>query len=129
MAEPNPHPLPAPETGVQWLPLPDVAELLGVDLRDVRGLLAEQHLLALRRTPRAVWSVPSTFLLGSAPGQCRVVPGLRGTLIQLADAGLDPEQVVAWLHEEDEELGRTPIASLRAGAVHAVRRAAQVLAW
>ncbi|MGC0250851.1 Rv2175c family DNA-binding protein [Pseudactinotalea sp. Z1748] len=115
---------------VQWLPLPDVAELLGVQLREVRGMLAEQRLLAVRRLPGAVWTVPSTFFIEAAEGEGpQPVPGLRGTLIQLADAGMNSEEALAWLHTRDEQLGGTPISVLRTGAVHSVRRAAQVLAW
>lgn len=57
------------------------------------------------------------------------MPGLRGTLIQLADAGMNSEEALAWLHTNNEQLGAAPISVLRTGAVHSVRRAAQVLAW
>lgn len=114
----------------QWLSLPEVAERLDLELREVRGMLSEQHLLAVRRPPRSAWSVPSTFLIQPAGAQAaRPVPGLRGTLIQLADSGLDPQESVTWLHTPHEELGQAPITSLRSGVVHTVRRAAQALAW
>lgn len=121
------------DRAIAWLPLPDVAEVLGVQLRAVRGMVADRALVAVRRGERSVWSVPAGFLVlepagGSAdvPG---VVSGLRGTLTQLGDAGLDDEEIVRWLHTPHEELGSTPLEALRALRTHAVRRAAQPLAF
>lgn len=113
---------------VEWLPLPDVAERLGVPLRTVRGMISESRLLAVRAGQRRVWSVPDSFLI-EGPDGIEVVPGLRGTLIQLADAGLDASDTMVWLHEPHPELRPRPIDVLRTGSTHAVRRAAQVLAW
>lgn len=115
--------------GPQWLSPPEVAEVLSVPHRQVRGMLSDGSLVAVRREHGAGVTIPSTFLIESNAGGFEVVTGLRGTLIQLTDAGLDPDAVVDWLHSANDELGATPIATLRAGSIRAVRRAAQMLAW
>ena len=64
-----------------WLPLPDVAERLGVRLSDVRRMVDERQLIALRRGERKVLSVPAAFL-----GESEPLPELAGTFTVLADA-------------------------------------------
>lgn len=118
----------------EFLSVPEVAQALGLEHRDVRSMLADRTLLGLRRGERSAPMVPVAFILregdetpfGDLP---TVVPGLRGTLIQLADAGYDDEATARWLFGHNDELGTTPIAALRAAHTHAVRRAAQVLAF
>ena len=51
----------------QWLTLPDVAERLGVRLGDVRRMLEERQLVAVRRGERKVLSVPVDFLGEDGP--------------------------------------------------------------
>jgi hypothetical protein len=107
-----------------WLPLPDVAERLGVEVSRVRQLVQERQLVALRRGERRVPSVPSRFLLDDHP-----LPELRGTLIVLADAGYDDEAAVRWLFTDDPSLPGAPVDALRAGRKGEVRRRAQALAF
>ncbi|TDE88951.1 DNA-binding protein [Occultella glacieicola] len=119
---------------IQWLSLPEAAELLEVELRAVRGMLTERRLLAVRRGENKALSIARDFLVlpgddSPIPEPPVVIPGLRGTIIQLADAGYDDEETLGWLYAEDEELGETPIAALRAARTHAVRRVAQTLAF
>ncbi|MFC4555875.1 Rv2175c family DNA-binding protein [Georgenia faecalis] len=113
-----------------WLSLPEVADALGLQLREVRAMVREQRLAGMRRGPSSAYLVPADFLstdaADEAPGP---LPALRGTLIQLSDAGYSEEDAVRWLLRPDEALGSTPIAALRAGQVHAVRRVAQALAF
>lgn len=113
-----------------WLTIDVVAERLDMRLRDVRSLLRDQSLAGTRRTEGGPFVVPAQFLLtvedgAAAPGP---VPSLRGTLIQLTDGGLTTEEAVEWLVTEQEELGTTPIAALRARRIHEVRRVAQTSA-
>jgi|SRR5690625_282578 len=115
----------------RWYSLPEVAELLGVRLRDVRNLLRDQALAGSRRgNPDAPFLIPADFLLTSDDGaaQAGPVPSLRGTLITLGDGGFGTEEAVDWLLTEHPELGTTPIAALRARRIHEVRRLAQTLA-
>jgi hypothetical protein len=120
-----------------WLPLPDVADRLGIDVGKVRRLLQENKLLAVRQGERRILSVPERFLLQKDDGTWEVVPALQGTLVLLADAGFTEEEAVRWLFSLDpslESLGTgpnrpsTPIDALAAGHKTEVRRRAQALA-
>ncbi len=113
-----------------WLALPEVAELLGIRLRDVRNLLRDSALAASRPREDGPLLIPAAFLFTAEEGAAEPgpVPSLRGTLIQLADGGMSTEAAVEWLTTEQEELGTTPIAALRARRIHEVRRLAQTLA-
>ncbi|WP_248256031.1 Rv2175c family DNA-binding protein [Georgenia sp. EYE_87] len=119
-----------PDEPTRWYSLPEVAELLGLRLREVRTLLREHRLLAVPHGPNGAQSVPGELLLGpddvDGPGP---LPALRGTLILLSDAGYDPEESFRWLFTPHAELDATPIAALRARRTHAVRRVAQTLAF
>ena len=66
----------------EWLPLPDVAQLLNVSITRVHGLIDERALVAARVGERKIRSVPAEFL---QDGQ--VVDSLKGTIVVLADAG------------------------------------------
>ncbi|WP_223403751.1 Rv2175c family DNA-binding protein [Occultella gossypii] len=119
---------------IKWLSLPEAAELLEVELRVVRGMLTERRIVAVRRGENKALSIPRDFLV--LPGDDSVIadpplviPALRGTIIQLADAGYDDEDTLRWLYADNDELGETPIVALRAARTHAVRRVAQALAF
>lgn len=119
-----------PEEPVRWYSVPEVAELIGVRHSDVRAMLRDHKLLAVPRGPNAAAAVPAELLLGpdetDGPGP---LPALRGTLMLLADSGYDAEESFRWLFTPHDELEATPIAALRARRTHAVRRAAQTLAF
>ncbi|PFG37883.1 hypothetical protein ATJ97_0347 [Georgenia soli] len=119
-----------PEEPARWYSVPEVAELIGIRLRDVRAMLRDHKLLAVPRGPNDALSVPAELLLGpdeqDGPGP---LPALRGTLMVLADSGYDPEESFRWLYTRHDELDETPIAALRARRTHAVRRAAQTIAF
>lgn len=106
----------------EWLPLPDVADALGLPVTRVRQMLRERHLVALRRD--GVLQVPAAFLQDGV-----VVKGLPGTLTVLADSGYDDEASVRWLFTEDPTLPGTPLDALRADRGTEVRRRAQALAF
>jgi hypothetical protein len=111
-----------PEVGV--LPLPDVADRLGLPVTKVRQALRDGQLLAVRRA--GVLSVPALFLTDDG----EVVKGLPGTITVLADAGFSPDDMLRWLFEPDETLpGGTPIDALRATGGREVKRRAQALAF
>lgn len=114
-------------SGPTWLSVPEVAQRLGVRQRDVRSAIADRRLFAARPGPAAAPAVPAELLLPGPDGTEIALPALRGTLIQLADAGLTDDEVVAWLFRYDDALGTTPVAALRAGRTKSVRRAAQLL--
>lgn len=119
-----------------WLTLPDVADRLGTDVGQVRRLVQDRQLLAVRG-PDGIRRVPERFLV-EADGAWRPVPALPGTLVLLADAGFADEEAVRWLFAEDPTLapvgwpeGATPapIDLLAAGQKTEVRRRAQALGF
>lgn len=120
----------------EWLPLPDVAERLGIDVGKVRRLVQETKLLAVRHGERKILSVPARFLIATAAGGWQVVPSLQGTLVLLADAGFSDEEAIGWLFSPDPSLAtlgtgvppQTPIDALAAGHKTEIRRRAQALA-
>ncbi|WP_372592856.1 Rv2175c family DNA-binding protein [Actinotalea sp.] len=119
-----------------WLPLPDVAERLGLDVGQVRRLVQERALIALRFGERGVRGVPEKFLMETERGW-QVVPALAGTVVVLADSGFSDEEAVRWLFTPDESLAslgtgvppRTPIDALVGGHKTEIRRRAQSLAF
>lgn len=104
-----------------WLTVPDLAERWGISVTEVRGLIEDREILAVRRGERNVLSVPAAFAGASGP-----FPALRGTFTVLADAGFGDAEVIAWLFTRDDTLpgGPTPMAALRAGYKSEVRKRA-----
>ncbi|NHA67056.1 DNA-binding protein [Phycicoccus sp. CMS6Z-2] len=90
-------------------------------LSDVRRLIEERELLALRVGERRVVAVPAGFLDDEG-----VIPALRGTFTVLADGGMDDTEIVRWLHTPDGTLPvpGTPLDAIRAGFKTEVRRRA-----
>ena len=106
---------------IEWLTVPDLVELLGQTPSRIRKLIDDRHLLAARVD--GVLKVPASFLRDDAP-----LPELHGTAVVLADAGFSDAEALEWLIGEDDSLGTSPIAALRAGRKAEVRRVAQALA-
>ena len=104
-----------------WLTVPDLVEMLGQTPSRIRRLIDDRHLLAARID--GVLKVPALFLRDGVP-----LPELHGTAVVLADAGFSDAEALDWLLGEDDSLGTTPIAALRAGRKSEVRRVAQALA-
>jgi hypothetical protein len=108
-----------------WLTLPEVADLLDVDVMRVRQLVREQTIIAVRHGERGVLHVPARLLSeGDAP---EPIPALHGTIVLLTDAGFGDEEILAWLFDVEPALGARPIDALQAGQRAAVRRVAQTL--
>jgi hypothetical protein len=108
--------------GPTWLTIPDLVERLGIPQGKVRRLLDERILLAVRVD--GVLKVPEDFLVDDEP-----LGDLRGTLVVLGDAGFSDDEAMHWLLNEEESLGTTPIAALRARRKSEVRRVAQALGF
>ena len=107
---------------VQWLTIPDLTDLLGLKVSQVRRLIEDRALLACRVD--GVWKVPADFIQGNEP-----LSELRGTLVVLGDAGFKDSESMRWLLNVDDSLGTSPIAALRAGRKAEVRRVAQALGF
>ena len=105
----------------EWLTVPALVERLGQTPSRIRKLIDDRHLLATRVD--GVLKVPASFLRDDAP-----LPELHGTAVVLADAGFSDAEALEWLLGEDDSLGTSPIAALRAGRKSEVRRVAQALA-
>jgi hypothetical protein len=112
-----------------WLTVPDLAERLGTDATEVRQMIEDRRLLAVRRGDPRVVSVPEAFVVdvpGAAP---EVLAWLQGTVNVLADSGFDDESAIRWLFTPDDSFpGGSPIAALLSGHKTEVRRRAQALA-
>jgi uncharacterized protein len=110
------------EPGVEVLPLPDVAERLGLPVSKVRQALRDNQLIAVRRD--GALCVPAVFLADDGV----IVKGLPGTITVLSDAGFSPDEMVRWLFTADDSLPGRPIDQLRATGGREVKRRAQALA-
>ena len=107
-------------TEISWLTIPDLTELLGLKVSQVRRLIEDRALLA--RRVDGVWRVPGLFVKGTEP-----LGELRGTLVLLGDLGFSDDEAIDWLLGPEDSLGTSPIEALRAGRKAEVRRVAQAL--
>ncbi|MGC2941103.1 MULTISPECIES: Rv2175c family DNA-binding protein [unclassified Brevibacterium] len=107
-----------------WAPLPDIAEMTGLSITQVRRMLEDGVICAIRIGKPKVLRVPLAFF-----NDGEVVKPLKGTLSTLHDAGFDAEESIVWLFTHDDSLPGRPIDLLRAGNRKEVRRRAQALAF
>jgi hypothetical protein len=111
-----------PAAGTSWLTIPEIVEILDLPLGKVHRLLEERALLGTRVD--GVLKVPSDFIVDGEP-----LGDLRGTLVVLSDAGFSDDECMHWLLNDEDSLGTTPVAALRAGRKAEVRRVAQALGF
>ena len=104
----------------QWLTIPDLVEVLGQSQSQVRRLIEDNALAAVRID--GVLKVPAVFLRDGEP-----VHELKGTIVLLRDCGFNDDELVDWLLSEEESLGTSPINALSSGRKTEVRRIAQAL--
>lgn len=116
-----------PETN-EWYSVPEIADFLGVRQRDVRTLISDRRIFAMRRGENNALAISGDQLV-EKDGHVEVLGSIRGTLMSLHDAGYSDEEAGAWMHRVDDELGETPLEALRAGRMHAVRRVIAGLAF
>ena len=107
---------------VDWLTIPDLTEILGLKVSQVRRLIEDRSLLASRVD--GVWRVPAAFIVEGEP-----MRELKGTLVVLADSGFSDDEAMSWLLNPEESLGVSPIDALLAGRKAEVRRVAQALGF
>lgn len=106
-----------------WLYLPDIAEMLDVEVTRVRQMVKEGQLIAVRRGENRALQVPAQFIDGD-----KVVKGLVGLLTVLRDDRFSDEEMLEWLFTEDPTLPGTPVQALRENRGTEVKRRAQALA-
>jgi hypothetical protein len=107
---------------VDWLTIPELTEILGLKVSQVRRLIEDRSLLASKVD--GVWKVPSIFIVDGEP-----MHELRGTLVVLADSGFSDDEAMRWLVGEEESLGTSPVLALLSGRKAEVRRVAQALGF
>ena len=112
------------ELVARWLTVPELADELDLDVVKTRQVLKDGELVAVRRGPRNVVSVPADFVVDGV-----IVKKLTGLLTLLADAGFDPNESIRWLFSVDDTLPGTPIQALLDNRGTEVRRRAQSLAF
>lgn len=105
------------------LPLPDVADHLGVPVTRVHALLQEGKLVAVERG--GVPQVPVLLLDDDGT----VNRFASGALAVLGDGGYRPEEALTWLYTEDESLPGRPIDALHGQLAREVIRRAQAMAF
>lgn len=103
-----------------WLTVPDLVTLLGQPVGRIHRLIEEHRLPATRRN--GMLQVPALCVRDGEP-----LTELRGTLLVLLDQGVTEDEAIDWLLAEDDFLGMSPIAAMRAGGKSSVRKAAQLL--
>ncbi|TKV62076.1 DNA-binding protein [Nakamurella flava] len=103
------------------MPLPKVAEQLGIIVTKVHQLVRDRSLLAVRRD--GILVIPGEFVDPENP--VGAVKGLPGTITVLTDAGYSDQEIIDWLFEADESLPGTPIQALRENRGREVHRRAQ----
>jgi len=108
--------------GVNWLTIPDLTEILGLKVSQVRRLIEDRSLLATRID--GIWKVPEPFIADGQP-----MHELKGTLVVLSDSGFTDDEAMRWLLTPEESLGVTPTSALLAGRKAEVRRVAQALGF
>ncbi|WP_375475042.1 Rv2175c family DNA-binding protein [uncultured Jatrophihabitans sp.] len=112
-----------PVSGVDLLPVPEVAELLGIKVNRVHQHVRDGQLLLVRRAD-GTRGVPALLILDGA-----VVKHLPSVITQLRDARFADDEIVDWLHREDDSLPGSPIEALRANRGAEVKRRAQVAGY
>lgn len=101
-----------------YLPVPDIAERLGLVVTKVHQLLRDRTLIGVRR--EGVLVIPAEFVMDRA-----VVKGLPGTITLLSDAGFTDYEIIGWMFAEDPTLPGSPIQALRENRGREVHRRAQ----
>jgi predicted DNA-binding transcriptional regulator AlpA len=108
---------------MELLPLPEVARQLGIKVTRVHQLVRDGHLLATRDESGSR-AVPASFLQDGA-----IVKWLPSVITQLRDARFSDDEIIAWLHRDDESLPGCPIEALRANRGSEIKRRAQVAGY
>jgi hypothetical protein len=106
-------------TSPTYVPVPEIAEQLGIVVTKVHQLIRERQLLAVR--VQGVLRVPAEFVQDGL-----VVKGLPATITLLSDGGYQDEEIINWLYTADDSLPGTPIQALRENRGREVHRRAQV---
>lgn len=108
---------------VDLVPLPDVAEMLGISVTRVHDLLREGEILAVRRD--GVVAVPAEFF----DADDEIVRFLPGLVSVLRDGGYRDEEILRWMFTADDSLPGRPVEALHGHRAREVIRRAQAMAF
>lgn len=109
-------------SNIEYFTIADLVERWNTTPGRLHRLIEESTLGAVR--VEGVLRVPAEFIIDDEP-----LHSLRGTLLALHDAGFSTDEAIAWVLNDNDELGERPVEALRAGRKSAVRRATQSLAF
>jgi hypothetical protein len=105
---------------MEYLTFPAVADALGVPITRVHQHVGD-GLLVATRDDAGVRVVPASLLQDGA-----IVKSLPAVITLLRDARFADDEIVDWLHREDDSLPGSPIDALRENRGSEVKRRAQV---
>ncbi|MBO0856818.1 MAG: DNA-binding protein [Nocardia sp.] len=104
---------------VTLIPLPDVAEQLGMVVTRVHQMLRDHQIIAIRRG--GVAGIPADFFDETGA----VVKPLTGLITVMRDSKYTNEEILRWMYTEDDSLPGRPVDAIHGPlAREVVRRAA-----
>jgi hypothetical protein len=103
---------------VTLLPLPDVADQLGLAVTRVHQMLRDHQILAVRRD--GVAGVPKDFFDSTGA----VAKHVTGLITVMRDAKYTDEEILGWIYADDETLPGRPIDALHGPLAREVLRRA-----
>lgn len=103
---------------VPLIPLPDVADRLGIAVTKVHQMLRDNQLLAVRRG--GVVGVPDVFFDDSGT----VIKHLPGLITVMRDAKYTDEEILEWIFTDDDSLPGKPVEALHGPLAREVLRRA-----
>lgn len=104
---------------MELLTIPQLAELLGVDVIQAHQLVRDGEFIIVR-TEDGQRRVPADFVQDGGS-----VKSLRAVIQLLRDARFEDAEIVDWLYREDDTLPGTPILALRENRGNEIKRRAQ----
>ncbi|MGY4102112.1 Rv2175c family DNA-binding protein [Nocardia sp. R16R-3T] len=100
------------------IPLPEVADKLGLVVTRVHQMLRDHQLLAVRRD--GVAGVPERFFDDTGA----IVKSLPGLITVMKDAKYTDEEILEWIFTDDDSLPGKPVDALRGPLAREVLRRA-----
>lgn len=107
----------------ELIPLPDVAELLGVSIIKVHQLLKDGQLV-VTADDQGRRVLPRVFVAGGT-----VLKALPAVITLLRDGGYSDSEIIDWLLRADDSLPGTPARALAENRGTEIKRRAQAAAF
>ncbi|MEO7262134.1 MAG: Rv2175c family DNA-binding protein [Jatrophihabitantaceae bacterium] len=105
------------------IPLPDVAELLGIPILKVHQLIKDGQLV-VTTDDKGRRVLPRVFVAGGV-----VLKGLPSVITLLRDGGYSDTEIIDWLLRADDSLPGTPAQALAENRGTEIKRRAQAAAF